>query len=178
MPKGFAIWMTGLPASGKSSLARAVEDRLQAAGIPVQILESDKVRKEILPDSGYSREERDLFYRLLSYIGVLLVENGIHVIFDATANRREYRDLARKGIPRFMEVFVRCPLAVCQSRDPKGIYRRGREGETRTVPGLQEPYEEPEFPEVVVDSEGESPGAGAEKVVRWLTERHWIQADR
>ena len=92
---------------------------------------------------SYGEAERDAFYATLAYLARMLVLHGVPVIVDATANRRTYRDRARAAIPRFLEVHVRCPLAVCQARDPKGIYRRGAEGTAQNVPGVSAPYEPP-----------------------------------
>jgi adenylylsulfate kinase len=118
----------------------------------VEVLESDAVRRVLTPDPTYSRMERDLFYRALAFIGARLVARGVTVIFDATANRRSYRDYARSLIPRFIEVAVECPLELCMQRDGKGTYQRGQRGESSTVPGLQEPYEAPLHPEVRIDT--------------------------
>ena len=146
---GFAVWITGLPASGKSSLAAALARTLSSRGVNVAVLESDKLRYIFTPNPRYDEEEREVFYGAVAYVGRLLTEHGVSVIFDATANRRSYRDRARMRIPRFMEVYVQTPLAVCIDRDPKKIYKKGREGTAATVPGLQAVYEEPYHPEVV-----------------------------
>ena len=148
----FAVWLTGLPASGKSTIAHELRPRLEALGLTVEVLESDAVRRILTPAATYSREERDLFYRALAFIGERLVAYGVTVLFDATASRRAYRDVARSMIPRFAEVAVECPLAVCMQRDRKGTYRKGERGETRSVPGLQEPYESPLVPELRIDT--------------------------
>ncbi len=148
----FAVWLTGLPASGKSTIARELRPRLEALGLTVEVLESDAVRRILTPAATYSRDERDLFYRALAFIGERLVAYGVTVLFDATASRRAYRDVARSMIPRFAEVAVECPLAVCMQRDRKGTYRKGERGETRSVPGLQEPYESPLVPELRIDT--------------------------
>ncbi len=170
----FAVWITGLPASGKSTLARALADALARQGVRVQILESDALRKVLTPQPTYSEQERDWFYAVLAHIGALLVQNGVPVVFDATAPKRLHREAARRQIPRFLEVFVRCPIEVCIRRDPKGIYRRGQAGETATVPGLQVPYEEPEAPEIIVDGTQHDAGSEADRVVESLRERGWI----
>ncbi|MEM2882643.1 MAG: adenylyl-sulfate kinase, partial [Candidatus Bathyarchaeia archaeon] len=115
----------------------------------------------ITPNPTYSQGERDLFYGIMAYIGRLLTDNGVNVIFDATANKRAYRDRARREIGRFMEVYVKCPLRVCMERDAKGIYRMGVEGSASNVPGLQADYEEPIEPDVVVESDKMDPGACA-----------------
>jgi len=148
----FAVWLTGLPASGKSTIARELRPRLEALGLTVEVLESDAVRRILTPAATYSRDERDLFYRALAFIGERLVAYDVTVLFDATASRRAYRDVARSMIPRFAEVAVECPLAVCMQRDRKGTYRKGERGETGSVPGLQEPYEPPLVPELRIDT--------------------------
>ena len=112
-------------------------------GVDVAVLESDALRQIFTPHPHYDEQERATFYRQLVYVGTLLTRHGVPVIFDATANRRTYRDGARQQIPRFLEVYVDCPLETCMSRDPKGIYRKAREGAANTVPGLQAAYEPP-----------------------------------
>jgi len=170
----FAIWLTGLPASGKSTVTRALAAELSARGVRPAVLESDAVRREITPNATYSEEERDAFYATVAYLARMLVVHGIPVIVDATANRRAYRDRARTGIPRFLEVHVRCPLAVCRMRDPKGIYRRGAEGKAPNVPGVSAPYEPPLLPEVVVDGERDDPAAAARRIVSALEEKGFL----
>jgi adenylylsulfate kinase len=151
-PQSFALWITGLPASGKSTIVSALRPQLEGLGLTVEVLESDEVRRVITPTPTYSETERDLFYRALAFTGQKLVAHGVTVVFDATASRRAYRDFARSVIPRFMEVSVECPLSTCMERDRKGTYRRGQQGESLTVPGLQSPYEVPINPDLRIDS--------------------------
>ena len=148
----FAIWLTGLPASGKSSIVRELRPKLEAAGLTVEVLESDEVRRVLTPSATYSESERDLFYRALAFTGARLVAHGVTVIFDATATRRAYRDFGRSMIQRFVEVAVVCPIETCMQRDYKGTYQRGKRGESLTVPGLQEPYEAPLHPDLTIDT--------------------------
>ena len=150
--KAFAIWITGLPASGKSTIVSALKPQLEAMGLAVEVLESDDVRRVITPTPTYSEAERDLFYRALAFIGQRLVAHGVTVVFDATASRRVYRDFARSMIPRFIEIAVECPLTTCTVRDRKGTYRKGQLGDSLTVPGLQSPYEVPINPDLRIDS--------------------------
>jgi adenylylsulfate kinase len=150
--EGFAIWITGLPASGKSTIVSALKPQLEAMGFAVEVLESDEVRRVITPIPTYSETERDLFYRALAFTGQRLVAHGVTVVFDATANRRVYRDFARSVIPRFIEIAVECPLTTCMERDRKGTYRKGQSGESLTVPGLQSPYEAPINPDLRIDT--------------------------
>ncbi len=167
----FAVWITGLPASGKSRIAAAAKAQLAARGIDIAVLESDALRAILTPHPNYSEEERDHFYRQMLYIGMLLIEHGVPVLFDATANLRAYRSRARKQIRCFLEVYVDCPLSVCMDRDPKGIYRHALEGEAPNVPGLQAPYEPPETPDLIVHSDRETPEAAAERLVALVIEK-------
>ena len=175
MEAGFAVWITGLPASGKSTVSSALEKELASLGVNVAVLESDALRKVFTPNPRYDEEERDLFYGAVAYVGRILTEHGVSVIFDATANRRAYRDRARREIARYLEVFVDCPLAVCMARDPKGIYRRGREGSASGVPGLTADYEPPAAPDVVVQGETEAPAVAARRIVRKLIEKGYLK---
>ena len=125
-------------------------EELKRVGVQPAVLESDALRPILTPDASYTDEDRDFFYRQLVDLGAILTRQGVPVIFDATANRRRYRQHAREEIPTFLEVYVECPLEICVSRDPKGIYRSAHQGTATTVPGLQSAYEAPQEPDVVV----------------------------
>jgi adenylylsulfate kinase len=174
MKEAFAVWLTGLPASGKSTIARELTAALVKAGVTPETLESDALRRVLTPDATYSPSERDLFYRALAFYGSRLVAHGVPVIFDATANRRHYRDFARELIARFLEVAIVTPLNVCEERDYKGTYLKGREGKTATVPGLQEPYEAPLKPEVVVDTTLLNASSAAEQIIESLKKQGYL----
>ncbi len=161
----FAIWITGLPASGKSTIVSALKPQLEAMGLAVEVLESDEVRRIITPTPSYSEAERDLFYRALAFTGQRLVAHDVTVVFDATASRRVYRDFARSLIPRFIEVALECPLTTCMERDLKGTYRKGQREESLTVPGLQSPYEAPTNPDLRIDSTATLPGDAARQIL-------------
>lgn len=165
----FAIWLTGLPASGKSTIVAALVPHLEGLGRPIEVLESDAVRRVLTPSPTYSPMERDLFYRALAFMGARLAAHGVTVVFDATATKRAYRDFARSLIPQFMEVAVECPLELCMQRDHKGTYNRGQRGESSTVPGLQEPYEAPLRPELTIDTTRTSANEAAGKVLAFVT---------
>jgi adenylylsulfate kinase len=167
--QGFAVWITGLPASGKSTVAAALAAQLGARGVDVEVLESDALRRIFTPHPRYDEAERDAFYGQVAYVGALLARHGVAVIFDATANLRAYRDRARKQISRFLEVYVDTPLETCMSRDPKGIYR-----DANAVPGLQVPYEPPLDPDLVIHGDQE-PEASARRIVAQLIERGFIK---
>jgi adenylylsulfate kinase len=171
--QAFAVWITGLPSSGKSTLARCLRDQLSARGIDSAILESDALRRQLTPHPTYDEAERDHFYKVMVYIGRLLARNGVPVIFDATGHRRAWRRQARNEIPRFIEVYAECPLETCMRRDPKGIYRRGREG-PGTVPGLHEEYEAPEHPDVVVHCDKEDSHEAAARIIFKLIDAGFV----
>jgi adenylylsulfate kinase len=171
--QGFAIWITGIPASGKSSITRELAKKLAIRGVPVVVLESDEMRKILTPVPTYSQEERDVFYRSLALFGELITRSGISVIFDATAHKRAYREYARTVIPRFVEAYVSCPLEICMKRDPKGIYHRAVVGKSSTVPGFQATYEPPLNPEITLDGR-DHPEAAADALVDILKRQLYI----
>jgi adenylylsulfate kinase len=166
----FAVWLTGLSGSGKSAIAAALRDQLHARGIDAAVLESDVLRTQLTPFARYDEPERDFFYSTLAHLGTHLALQGKPVVFDATANRRAYRDAARGGIARFAEVFVDTPLEVCAARDPKGLYR----AKTTTLPGVHAPYEPPLAPELVIRGDTGTPGDGAARIVALLEQRGWL----
>jgi len=157
----FGIWVTGAPASGKWTLTASLKEQLRARGVDVAVLESDTLRKTFTPNPRYDEEERKTFYQQIADVGALLIAQGVPVIFDATENRRAYRDRARKQITRFVEIYVDCPV-------PKHTVGR-------TTPELQIDYEPPETPDLVVTCEAESPGAAAGRVVALLAEKGYIR---
>lgn len=170
----FAVWLTGLSASGKSAIARELLRLLHERGVEAALLESDALRTQLTPYPRYDEGERDLFYATLAHLGAFLARHGKPVVFDATANRRRYRDQARREIARFAEVFIDTPLEVCAARDPKGLYRAAREGRSATLPGLQAAYEAPEHPELVIRGDAGSPAEGARAIFGLLERRGWL----
>jgi adenylylsulfate kinase len=149
---GFAVWLTGRPASGKSALAAELKRLLDEQGVAAQLLDSDELRKHLTPRPTYTAEERQWFYGMIVFLAELLTGNGVNVLIAATAARREYRDGARRRIDRFAEVHVDCPVALCRQRDPKGLWRLLDRGEIRGLPGADLPYEAPAAPEFTVDT--------------------------
>jgi adenylylsulfate kinase len=172
---GFAVWLTGLPASGKSTLAEGLASELHERGMRVQILDSDKLRSVLTPEPTYSPEERSWFYQVVAFIAHLLTQNSVNVVIAATADRRRYRDHARQLMERFAEIFVKCSLATCMTRDEKGIYEKALAGQAATVPGLQVPYEPPLDPAAVVDTEETSPQEGVQQIVTALERLSFLQ---
>jgi adenylylsulfate kinase len=173
---GFALWLTGLPSSGKTTLARALSRLLASRGISSVLLDSDDLRQRLTPNATYSQEERDWFYGVVAYLAELLANNGVNVLIAATASRREYRQAARQRIARFAEVYVECQPAVCRARDSKGLWRRADEGQIAGLPGADAPYEPPESPEVQVDTARTTVEEAAHQILAELDSRgFWAQ---
>jgi adenylylsulfate kinase len=173
MKQGWAIWITGLPASGKTTVTKHLVEKLTKQKINAQVLESDELRKVLTPNPTYSQQERDKFYNSVVQMGTQLANNDVNVIFDATANKRKWRNQARENIKNFIEVYVDTPLKICRERDPKNIYNKAEKGENNTVPGLQAEYEEPVDPEVKVDGCSD-PSTSAEKILKAMKEKKLI----
>ena len=167
----WAIWITGLPGSGKTTIAREVADRLKDERL--KTLQLDEIRTIVTPRPTYSEQERDIVYAFLAYTAKVLTECGVNVIIDATANRKRYRDLARRLIPRFAEIYVSCSLDTCVQREahrvteftPPGIYEKSHAREA-AVPGVNVAYETTEDPELTIDSERVAPTEAAGVIVQ------------
>jgi adenylylsulfate kinase len=180
----WAIWITGLPASGKTVLARRTAAELHAAGETVIVLELDEIRRVVTPSPTYSDTERDVVYRALVYMASALTASGIPVIIDATAHRRSWRALARELIPRFAEVQLVCPLGLCRERErvraegyaPRDIYARAG-GRGSVVPGVDVPYEPALRPELTIDTGLEAPATAVRRIVA-LAEQLGATLDR
>lgn len=174
---GWAIWITGVPGSGKSTLAHFVARRLLRHHIRAQVLSVEMVREVLTPHPKYTEDERRVVYGALLFVTRILTHNGTNVIIDATANRRRYRNAARRSIPRFAEVYLKCPLAVCMRRErirkrrfgaPSRIYMKAKTGASRTVPGVGVPYEQPLSPELTVDTYQLKPHESAGRIARYV----------
>jgi adenylyl-sulfate kinase len=166
--KGFTIWFTGLSGSGKSTLAREVEGALLERGLKVEVLDGDVVRMNLSKGLGFSKEDRDINIRRIGFVCNLLTRNDVVAIAAAISPYRAIRDENRRLIGRFVEVYCKCPLEICESRDTKGLYKMARAGEIKNFTGISDPYEEPEKPEVVVHTDKETVQESAGKILRAL----------
>ena len=166
----WAVWLTGPPASGKSTVARALSEALRRRNVPAVILESDALRAILTPEATYEPGERDRFYAEVADLAGLLVRQGVPVIVDATAPRRAHRDRLRAAVRDFFEVLVATPHEICVRRDPKGLYARARGGDAPHLPGATEAYEAPEKPDVVVSGTA-PPEQSAQEILRSLEAR-------
>jgi adenylyl-sulfate kinase len=162
---GFTVWFTGLPSSGKSTLARMLEQVLVERGQRVEVLDGDEVRLRLSRGLGFSKEDRDENIRRINYVAKLITRCGGVAITCAISPYRALRGEARQEIGRFIEVYVKCSLDVCIDRDVKGLYAKALRGEIPAFTGISDPYEAPLDPEVVVETDRESPEESLAKIL-------------
>lgn len=174
---GFTIWFTGLSGSGKSTLSEIIEERLKARGRNIEILDGDIVRTHLSKGLGFSREDRDTNIKRIAFVCGLLTRNGVICISAAIAPYSEAREWARHEIKNFVEVYVKCPIEVCRQRDVKGLYKLVDEGKIKNFTGVDDPYEEPEHPELVIETDKESIEESVERIFAKLVELGYLEAE-
>lgn len=167
---GLTVWLTGLSGAGKTTIAWHVAEQLRRV-CPVELLDGDVVRRSLCKDLGYSKQDRDENVRRLGFVAELLTRKGIVVLITAIAPYRAARDAVRNAIGRFVEVYVNAPIAVCEERDVKGLYKRARAGEIPMFTGIDDPYEAPLAPEVECHTESESIELSVSKVIAAIEQR-------
>jgi adenylyl-sulfate kinase len=174
MTAGFTLWLTGLSGAGKSTIAAALASALRARGRTVEVLDGDVVREHLSQGLGFSKEDRDTNIRRIAFVAGLLTRNGGAVIVAAISPYRATREAARAQIGRFVEVHVRCALDTLVQRDVKGLYARALRGEIPQFTGVSDPYEEPEDPDVVVDTDREAVDASVGRILAVLEQRGYV----
>jgi adenylylsulfate kinase len=176
--QGFTVWLTGLSGAGKSTIAERLAPELSARGRKVEVLDGDEVRTHLSKGLGFSREDRDINIGRISFVASLLVKHGAAVITAAISPYAQARADARQriGNTQFVEVFVRCSLDELTRRDVKGLYAKAIAGELKHFTGVSDPYEVPENPDVVVDSEFESVEESVSKILAELEKRGHLPA--
>ncbi|MDD8031294.1 MAG: adenylyl-sulfate kinase [Acidobacteriota bacterium] len=172
--KGFTIWFTGLPCSGKSAIADRVAEILREHNLKVERLDGDVVRKSLCRDLGFSREDRNENIRRVTFVAKLLTRNGVVVLTSFISPYREIRDEARREIGDFIEVYTKCPLEVCIARDVKGMYQKALRGEIKEFTGVSDPYEEPLNPELVLETYQESLDESAQRIIDFLKKTGYL----
>lgn len=175
MRKGFTIWLTGLPSAGKSTIAHLIASELAKRGHNVEVLDGEEIRKNLSKGLGFGKEDRDTHIERIGYVAKLLSRNRVAVIVAAISPYREVRDRIRATIEHYAEVHVRCPVEICERRDVKGLYARARRGEIPEFTGVSAPYEEPLKPEVVCDTEKETPDQSVTKIISTLGLLNFIE---
>jgi adenylylsulfate kinase len=172
--RGFVVWLTGLSGAGKTTIAHALAERLKSAGYKVEILDGDVVRQHFSKGLGFSKEDRIENIKRVAYVAHLLARNGVVVIVALISPYREGRNYARQLIGDFVEVYVKCPLNVLIERDVKGLYAKALRGEIQNFTGISDPYEPPENPEVVVETDKETVDESVDKIWQALIESGYI----
>jgi adenylyl-sulfate kinase len=177
--QGFTLWFTGLSGAGKTTISELVVKELQTRGSAIEVLDGDVVRQNLSKGLGFSKEDRDTNIRRVAFVADLLSRNGVPVITAAISPYREIRDEARELMDgRFIEAYVKASVDECERRDVKGLYAKARSGEIKEFTGVSDPYEPPENPEVVLETEEESPEESAQRIIEYLEEQELIPPGR
>jgi adenylyl-sulfate kinase len=176
MAKGFTLWFTGLSGAGKSTLAEKLRDILLERGMKVEVLDGDIVRLNLSKGLGFSKEDRDTNIRRIGFVCDLLTRNDVVAISAAISPYKAIRDENRKMIGRFVEVYCQCDINTLKDRDPKGLYEKALKGEIKNFTGVDDPYEAPENPEVIVDTANEDIETSLNKILGTLEALGYIPA--
>ena len=172
MDKGAVIWITGLPGSGKTTVARQLKETLEKKRLRTEILDGDEVRKWLSPEAGFSKEDRERHLTRVAHVSKLLARNGVIVIASFVSPYRNVRDKIRHIVEEddleFLEVFAKCSIETCIQRDPKGLYKKALKGEIKDMTGIQDTFEEPLNPEVVINTESGNPNASVNQILTCL----------
>ena len=174
LDKGFVVWFTGLPGSGKTTLAKGVAERLREKGYRVEVIDGDWARKTISLGAGFTREERRIHLHRIAWVARLLARNGVIVLCSFVSPYREVRRMIREIIEEeapFVEIYVECPLEECIRRDPKGLYKKALRGEIKHFTGISDPYEPPENPDIIVNTVLCSVQENIEKIMSYISTR-------
>ncbi len=172
--QGFTVWFTGIPCCGKTTIADQVAIVLKKKDYTVERLDGDVVRLGLTSNLGFSKKDRDENIRRVTFVAKKLTRNNVVVLATFVSPYREQRRNARKEIERFVEVYVRCPVEICMKRDVKGMYRKALEGKIKHFTGVDDPYEEPEHPELIINTDTESVEESVKKVLHTIEELGYI----
>jgi adenylylsulfate kinase len=173
--QGFTIWFTGLPCCGKTTIADQVAAILKKKNYLVERLDGDLIRQNFSSDLSFSKKDRDENIRRATFLAKMLSRNNVVVLASFVSPYRKQRKRARKEIKNFVEVYVRCPVKICMKRDVKGMYRKAMEGKITHFTGVDDPYEEPEDPELIVDTDIESVEESVGKVLQKIEDLGYLK---
>jgi len=168
--KGFVLWFTGLSGSGKSVIADRVAEKLKEKGLKIERLDGDIVRKSLTKDLGFSENDRNENIKRVTFVAKLLSRNDVGVIASFISPYREIRNHVKNEVTNFIEVYTKCSLDVCIQRDPKGLYKKALNGEIENFTGVSHPYEEPENPEILLETDKLSLEESVGKVIKKIEE--------
>lgn len=168
MEKGFILWFTGLSGAGKTTISKIVAEKLKSRGCKVEILDGDIVRENLSKGLTFSKEDRDINILRIGFVAHLLSRNGVVAITAAISPYKETRNKIREMDANFVEVYIKAPLEVCEKRDVKGLYAKARAGEIKMFTGIDDPYEAPENPEIICNTDGETVEESVAKIMNSL----------
>ncbi|MEL7037403.1 MAG: adenylyl-sulfate kinase [Cyanobacteria bacterium J06592_8] len=174
--RGVTVWFTGLSGAGKTTITRAIAEKLSSQECKLEILDGDIVRENLTKGLTFSKEDRDINVRRIGFVANLLTRNGVIVLVSAISPYRAIREEVREMVGDFVEVFVNAPLATCEERDVKGLYKRARAGEIKQFTGIDDPYEPPANPEVECRTDLEELSESVDKVMNKLEELGYLSS--
>ena len=172
--KGFTLWFTGLPCSGKSVLADAIAKDLKERGMKVERLDGDIVRKSLTRDLGFTEEDRNKNIERVTFVAKLLTRNGVAVLASFVSPYNKIRAYSREEIGAYILVYVKCPVEVCEERDVKGMYAKARAGEIKNFTGIDHPFEEPDKSDIIVDTDKQTVQESKEIVLKTLNQMGYL----
>lgn len=175
MARGFVVWLTGLSGSGKTTIARTVEDALKSMNRCVVVLDGDEIRKHLSSDLGFSKRDREINVERVAYLSHILSRSGIITIVALISPFRTSRENARKLIGDFVEVWVKCSLETCKKRDPKGLYAKVMTGEITNFTGIDQNYEIPFKPELILDTDKETSSECSKRIMQELKNLGYLE---
>ena len=177
--KSAILWFTGLSGSGKSTLAHTLEEKLFEMGIHTYVLDGDNIRTGLNKDLGFSTKDREENIRRIGEVAKLFVDAGIIVLTAFISPYKKDREFVRNLVEKdeFIEIYVKCPLEICEQRDVKGLYKKARAGIIKNFTGIDDPYEEPENPEIVVETHNENLEESVNKIINYLKEKGYLEVE-
>ncbi len=177
--RGSVVWIEGIPSSGKTTIAHELSQRLQASGFDVQVLDGDEVRRMFSPELGFSRKDRETHARRVSYVAEMLASHGVTVLVAMITPYETSRQAARSEVHgNFTEVWLRCPVDICRKRDAKGLYARATRGDLSRFTGVDDPFEEPLNPELVVDTDRLNVAESVDRILNYLAQDRSVAPPR
>ncbi|MFW9988148.1 MAG: adenylyl-sulfate kinase [Candidatus Odinarchaeota archaeon] len=172
--KGFTLWFTGLPCSGKTVLADAVAEDLRTRGMKVERLDGDIVRKGLTRDLGFTEEDRNMNIERVTFVAKLLTRNGVAVLASFVSPYNKIRTFSRKEIGDYILVYVKCTIEECENRDVKGMYAKARAGEIKDFTGIDHPFEEPDNADIIVETDKQTVEESKEIILKALNNMGYL----
>ena len=172
--KGFTLWFTGLPCSGKTVLADVIADELKKKGMKVERLDGDIVRKSLTRDLGFTEEDRNMNIERVTFVAKLLSRNGVAVLASFVSPYNKIRAYSREEIENYILVYVRCSLKECENRDVKGMYAKARAGEIKDFTGIDHPFEDPDNVDIVVETDKQTIEESKKIILKSLNEMGFL----